>query len=325
MTRAEKQPVTVTTSSATKEIFYLQKIMNGIITANARTTITSEVPGRITTYQLDEGSYVSKNDLLIQLDTTALLLDMEKARNEMDNALIERNNRIIRDGGIANDLSSVAPDKLNNFNIISGYNKALTTLKELEHQKAKTSIHAPISGWITDISVNHYEYVNVGQDICTIINPASYEVKIFALESDAISMKKGQRITGHPLLNPDLSFSGSIIKKNPIVDENGIVEVYATISGKKTDLFEGMNVRVTMEESVPNQIVVPKTALVKRSGRDVVFTYNAEKGVAEWKYVTIGNENEGFLAITEGISEGDAVIIEGNLNLDHNANVVLQN
>lgn len=322
--RAEKQPVEIQYSTAALKDFTIEKMMNGIIVANSKSTIRSEIPGKIISYSLDEGSYIRKGAPLIRLDTSALFLDMEKAQNELDNAIIERNNRIIRDGGISGDESSVNAEKLSNFNILSGYNKAHTAIKELEFMKEKMTIPAPISGWITDISVNRYEYINAGQEICTIIDPDSYEIKIYALESDAIGMDKSTKVTAHPLLNPGQTINGRITKINPVVDENGIVEVYASITGMKSNLFEGMNVRVTVQNILENQIVIPKSALVNRSGRSVVFVYDPEKKVAEWKYVTIGNENSNELSIIDGIAVGNLVITEGNLNLDHNASVQLK-
>ena len=93
----------------------------------------------------------------------------------------------------------------------------------------------------------------------------------------------------------------------------------ARIARPDRNLFEGMNVRVVIERRLPNQIVIPKSAVVERSGRKVVFT--VEDGLAKWHYVTVAHENDEEVAIGEGLRAGERVIVSGNLNLGHDAPV----
>jgi hypothetical protein len=103
------------------------------------------------------------------------------------------------------------------------------------------------------------------------------------------------------------------------VDENGLVTVKALVPNTRNALFEGMNVRVIIRKVVPGQLVVPKQAVVQRQGREVVFVL--EDGLAKWNYVKTGRENSTSYTITEGLQAGMKVIISGNLNLAHDAEV----
>lgn len=82
-----------------------------------------------------------------------------------------------------------------------------------------------------------------------------------------------------------------------------------------------MNVRVSIQRSLGKQLVIPKEALVLRSGKQVVFTL--VDGKAHWNYVATGLENTGFYTIVEGLKEGDVVITGGNINLAHESPVKL--
>ena len=62
-----------------------------------------------------------------------------------------------------------------------------------------------------------------------------------------------------------------------------------------------------------------------RSGREVVFIYDEQEELAKWKYVTVAHENDTEIAIIEGLEAGQLAIIEGNLNLDHDAEVLILN
>ena len=70
-----------------------------------------------------------------------------------------------------------------------------------------------------------------------------------------------------------------------------------------------------MRRQLDEKLIVPKSAVVLRSGRQVVFTL--EKGKALWNYVQTGLENMELYTIEDGLKEGDTVITTGNLNLAH--------
>ena len=82
-----------------------------------------------------------------------------------------------------------------------------------------------------------------------------------------------------------------------------------------------MNVKVIIEEKVSYQLVIPKQAVVLRSEKQVVFTL--QTGKAKWNYVKTGLENISSFSINEGLKQGDTIIYDGNLNLAHDAEVVV--
>ena len=74
-----------------------------------------------------------------------------------------------------------------------------------------------------------------------------------------------------------------------------------------------------------NKLIISQDAILVREGRKLAFV--VQDGLAKWRYVTIGLENEDFAEIlegqssTEGINDGDLVIIEGHFTLAHDARV----
>ena len=82
-----------------------------------------------------------------------------------------------------------------------------------------------------------------------------------------------------------------------------------------------MNVKVIVENSVPNMLIVPKEAVVERDGYHVVFVYDKDTHRAVWTYVDILYSNLSSFAITgcekkqTEVNVGDIVITSGNLNL----------
>ena len=131
-------------------------------------------------------------------------------------------------------------------------------------------------------------------------------------------LKVGDKVEITPYASAAGVRQGSISEINPLVDENGMVRVKARVNGSNK-LFDGMNVRVSVKRSVGEQLVIPKTAVVLRSGKQVVFTL--KEGKAMWNYVHTGLENMEEYTVTDGLEEGMEVITTGNVNLAHEAPV----
>ena len=122
-----------------------------------------------------------------------------------------------------------------------------------------------------------------------------------------------------PFVDKSKKYSGYISEINPLVDQNGLIKIKAKINHPNRFLFDGMHVKVLINQPVRDLIVIPKEALVLRSNREVVFTL--KNGAAKWNYVELADENSDSYAIKEGLSLGDTIILSGNMNLSHDAKV----
>jgi multidrug efflux pump subunit AcrA (membrane-fusion protein) len=109
---------------------------------------------------------------------------------------------------------------------------------------------------------------------------------------------------------------------HPTVDAGGLLRARARLTNYgNARLYPGMNVTVTLENDSPTVVLLPKSAIVTRSGKALVFAYDPDSQLAKWQYVTVGYENDELVGITEGVQAGQAVIVAGNLTLDHDARV----
>ncbi len=169
--------------------------------------------------------------------------------------------------------------------------------------------------------LREHQEAQQGEVLCILINPNSYEVTFTLLERDAPQIRLGQSVQFLPFNQASKSRSATIYRIDPMIDEYGLLTVRAKITGSKANLYVGMKARVSLEDKIPRQLIVPKEALVLRSNREVIFTADTLSGLAKWKYVTVGYRNEEGLAITAGLEPDDLVIVEGNLNLSHDAEI----
>jgi multidrug efflux pump subunit AcrA (membrane-fusion protein) len=90
-----------------------------------------------------------------------------------------------------------------------------------------------------------------------------------------------------------------------------------------------MHAEVEIESEIyKDKLIVPQEAILVRSGRKLVFV--VENGLAKWRYVQIGLENENYAEILpganpgEGLNEREMVITEGHFTLAHDARVTIK-
>lgn len=321
-TNVQAPPASVQLVQARRGAFPLRIFSSGVLKADQRAPVSLRTGGVIESLPIREGQFVQKGALLVQLDDDALQLRLAQTKVALDEAIIEKQDLLILQRGDPYNDNSVPPDKLATILTRSGYTRAQLAIQQAEQELAQCKVYAPFDGVIADLKVKPYQQVNAGQELCTLINPATFEAQFSLLEREAIQVSTGQTVKITPVTSSEVTFSGLITTINPVVSEQGLVTVRARVNaGTKNRLFEGMNVQVVIERNIPNQIIIPKSAVVLRSGRPVVFTYHEQDRLAKWNYVTIVHENDQEVAISEGIKAGDRVIFEGNLNLDHDAAV----
>lgn len=298
--------------------------LNGKIVAHQTLSVKSEMSGRLVDFRWREGQRVSKGDKLLQLDTRLAEQKIIDQEIQLEKARLARDEKSMLVSGESYGVDSTLTEQQREYIAISsGYNEAVQALANAKSELLRLSQYAPYSGVISDIEVKNGELINAGTATMNLINPSSYEVEYKALESVAIHLRKGQKITFAPVHAPDQRHTAIISTINPKVDQQGLVKIKAKVSNGHRQLMEGMNVAVTILYQTPSMIVLPTSALVLRSGKEVVFVYDEASRLAKWKYVTVSHKNSKSIALSEGIEPGDQVIIEGNLNLAHDARVVI--
>jgi RND family efflux transporter MFP subunit len=322
---ANQQAVSIQTVSARVGTFPLKINTNGRIQARQQVELKVETAGRVASFKLKEGQRVQKGASILQLDPTEKKLQLEQYQFTLDEAEISKADQMISNGGEAYVDSSVSEKRLQLINKISGYDKAIHALKIAKYELSKTELYAPFSGLVANVQVQEDAFITSGQTICKLINPATFEAKFTLIEQEAIHLNLGQSVEVQPLSNTKSAFAAKVTAINPMVDEQGLVTIYARVQSAKSQvLFEGMNVLVSVQKKIPQQLIVPREAVVLRSGRSVVFTYDAASNLAKWNYVTVSYENDEEVVISEGLQAKDQVIVAGNLNLDHDARVELE-
>ncbi|MFN4147015.1 MAG: efflux RND transporter periplasmic adaptor subunit [Runella sp.] len=323
-TQAAMPPVAVQTTVAEVRPFALILLSNGRIMANAQSKLSFRAAGVIEKILVRNGEAVRAGQLMAQLQNREQQLAIQQATLQIAEAQVEINDLLISQGGRKADSTSVKPEVWTYIKLRSGYERALLNLQKARNDLENTYLRAPYAGTVANLKLKPYNSTTPSEVFCVLLSKASVMVEFPVLETELAMVQVGQVAGLTPIAYPDKRYQARVVEINPLVSEQGLVQVKAQILNPDATLYEGMNARVRVEKNLARQLVLPKEAIVERSGRKVVFSYapqNDTLGLAKWNYVTIAYENDRQVAIGEGIKAGDRVIVEGNLNLGHDAKV----
>ncbi len=304
--------------------FHLELISNGRLFARRKSRLSFPLSEQIQELHIKNGQVVQAGQLLAVLCDKNLQRRLKQAELRFAHASLEMEDILLGRWFTIRDSLKVPPEVWEMAGVRSGYSEALLELQNIKTDIAQTRIRAPFAGVVAGVDVQVYEQVGMGDQLCTLIDHTAFLVRFPVMENELSMVNTGARVEVIPFAAPDKSWHGHIESVNPQVDEHGRVEITALISDAR-GLMEGMNVKVLMISSLPEQLVVPRSAVLYRDNLEVLFKYTG--GKAEWTYVNVIHQNTTHYSVmanpdrVAGLQPGDTVIVSGNANLAHGSPV----
>ncbi|RGX78205.1 efflux RND transporter periplasmic adaptor subunit [Bacteroides stercorirosoris] len=317
----EKNEVTVVTLK--RQTFNHELVSNGKVVAGGMADLRFESSGIVAQIYVKNGDRVRKGQKLAELDKFRLKNKTAQSKDALEKSKLELQDVLIGQGYVADDTAKVPDDIMQLARVKSGYDQSLSQYELAKYEEEHATLVAPFEGVVANLFSKPYNAAGTSDAFCTIIGIQGMEADFTVLESELPLIKSGDKVVVTPYADPSAKYEGRISEINPLVDDKGMVKVKAVVNGQGK-LFSGMNIRVNVYRSLGEQLVIPKSSVVLRSGKQVVFTL--EDGKAKWNYVHTGLENaESYTVADDGVKEGDMVIVTGNVNLAHEAPVIIKN
>lgn len=261
-------------------------------------------------------------------ENTQDLLSLKKAQEELAKA-----EKAFKDGLISQDELEKARRNyelamigsgLKREEIIAsskGLTQAEVNVKMARLELKKTKINAPFSGIITQIKVAEGETIEAGRELFTLVDISQVQLEAKVLETEIGKVKEGREADVYLSAYPGRVFKGRVVAISPLVNPaEKTCSVFVSLANPTGEIKPGMHAEVQIVSDVfPHRLLVPQSALLVRGGRPLVFV--VENGLAKWRYVQTGEENEQYVEILDGVKEGEPVIVEGHLTLAHDSPV----
>lgn len=308
----------VTLQELSYRTFAHEIVSNGRVQASRYADMAFPTTGMISAVYVRNGSHVAKGQVIASLDMYALKLALRQATMSLEQAKLELKDFLIGQGYDPDRLQSVPAEMMRLARMKSGYDRSLSEVELAKYNIAQAHLRAPFPGIVANVSAKANNMTS-GTPVCRVIDTHAMEIEFTVLESELPLIREGDAVSARGFAEDEHSIAGRITEINPTVGDDGLVKVKARLNDD-AQLINGMNLHVSIRKQLQRQLVVPKTAVVLRSGRKVVFTMDKDS-CACWNYVQTGAENMSDYVITEGLEPGMKVIVTGSRNLSHGTKV----
>jgi RND family efflux transporter MFP subunit len=270
--------------------------------------VSAETAGRVTGLYFDVGSNVGKGKMLIKLDDEVKRATLENAEANFEKAKkdYERFELLLETKSITEVQYEAA--KLT-------YKQAESALKIAVRQLRDSKIICPLSGIVISKNVEIGTYLNTGNPVATIVNIDRLKVKVYVPELEAFKLKEGDEVELTTEVYPGTVFNGKITTINAKADDAHSYLVEITVNNNKSHpLRAGLFARVffkTLESLTAT--VIPRSALIGSIKDAKVFVI--ENNVARLRNIIVGSEYGNKMEVVEGLSVGETIVVNGQVNL----------
>ena len=306
--------------------FTMELTANGRLSAVARGAMGFRSSGMISKVYVKNGQKVREGDTLAVQNHAEQDLELEAARIALVHAELDYLDVLAGLGYHTSDTATIPAGIKTMAKARSGYDAAQNSLRKAELASSGTVLKAPFGGTVADIKLREYDMSGT-EVFCTVIDDTMFDVDFTVLESEYPFMEEGLEVRVIPFTGDNRILHGKVMSVNPAVDRNGQVAVKARVANDGT-LVDGMNVKILVGRTIPDMMVVPKSAVLIRDNQEILF--RVSEGKAVWTYVEVLMSNSSEYAVRANdsrgadLSVGDSVIITGNLNLADGSDITVK-
>lgn len=176
----------------------------------------------------------------------------------------------------------------------------------------RVTVNAPISGKVLEMSVVNGEFRNdLSAPLMTIADLSSVWVTSDVPETAIRLIKNGEPVRIELAAYPQETFRGRVTLIGDTVDaQTRTVKVRAELTNPDGRLKPEMFGKIQLAEQTESRPTVPASAVIAADGRSYVWRENGP-GAFEKVPVTTGVQVDGRIAILEGLTARDRVVVDG--------------
>ncbi len=276
---------------------------NGTLEAENEVDIVARTSGPVTEILAEEGEMIRSGQLIARIDP-------REARNQVSiasvgrdeaNLAFDRTKNSFDQGLVSQEAYDVALSKLSSTE---------AQLESAKIQLAYTEIKAPFGALVVTRDIKLAQYVTPGTTLFRVSDFTPLLCRVEVPEKDLPRISLGQEAHLRVEAYPEDRFEASVARMRPTIDPaTGTFTVTLEVDGRNR-LRPGMFASVYLQtDTHENALVIPRESLVLDSLGDTVYVMS--DGTAQRREVRLGLRDETSVEITEGLSQGDLLIVLG--------------
>jgi HlyD family secretion protein len=313
----------------------------GTVRVRRRAELSPQIGGLVVALPLREGDWAEAGDVLVRLDDRAQRAELQSARTTVEAAVAQADEACLaaalaekellrsenlHSKGIASDqsLDVLETDrdrtKAGCVAARAAIEQAAARVGSAEVQMAFTTLRAPFSGTIAELSTEVGEYITPSPPglpippVIDLLDPASMYVSAPIDEIDAERVQVGQAVRVTVDSRPDVTFDATVERVAPyvldVLEQNRTVEVEVQLNDPESaaGVLPGTSADVEIIlDSREDTLRIPASAVAEGGGVLVL-----KDGVLQEETVRVGLRNWRFAEVLEGLAPGDQVVVVRN-------------
>ena len=269
------------------------------VQAWAVNNIMPQQGGRIRKINVEVGDYVTKGQILAEMDR--LQLDQLELQVKNDEIEYERLKSLYAEGAVSQSDFETAE---------LGYKVRKSNLDNL---RENTILRSPINGFVSARNFDAGDMFGMSAPLFVVQQVLPVKLLVGISESEFTKVKKGDGVKLTVDAIPGREFTGKVERLYPTIDPaTHTFKVEVSVANADKALRPGMYARVTVNFGTRRSVIVPDRALVKQEGTGTRFIYVlGADGTVSYLPVTIGRHIGMEYEILSGLEEDATVVVKG--------------
>ena len=304
---------------------------SGYVVARRKATVSSKITGKVLEVFIEEGDYVSKGQVLAQLDDSTSMAELNYASSQFDEAKrIYNRTRELMAGNLASQASLDAAGAQ-----MDGLEALLAVRKQVVNDM---KIRAPFGGVVVYKAAQPGEMISpvsagggsIRTGIGTIVDMDSLEIEVDVNEAFINRVQAGQPVVANLNAYPKWDIASEVIAIIPTADRNkATVRVRIRLLDKDERVLPDMGARVSFLKKVEENtglkkagVMVPNASIKRTNDEDYIIVINNNK--ISIRVIEIAEETSNYSRVIEGLNPGDKVLAKFDETLDEGQQVKIK-
>ena len=290
----------------------------GTFEPNKETKVSADIQGKINLVLVDIGSIVKKGEALIQLDNSLLKLQLQTAEIQIEG--LEADVKRYRILAQADAIQGVQLEKTE-LALKSAHVQKATLMEQIN----KTTIMAPFSGIVTAKLTEEGAFAAPGIPLLQITDISNLKFTVNVPEKELSQFELNQIYTLTADVYPETALSGKVIMTGSKANMGNSFPVQFSVRNTtdlkiKSGMFGSVQLK---KENDEEHIIIPASSVVGTNILPQVYIVNNGKAIL--KNITISSRFQNKAVVSDGLTRGEVLIINGFINLFDGANVSVSN
>jgi membrane fusion protein, multidrug efflux system len=276
--------------------------------------LLARINGFVTEVLVEEGDEVEKGQVLAMIDDADYKIALQRAMAAytLAKANYERDKKVFDKGVIPEaQLDTTKTTMLT----------AKSDLDDAELSLSRCTIKAPITGIIRRLDAKEGLLLSVADPVAQILKIDRIKAIVGIPESDVSAVRDIQEIdvTIQALNNRVISAKKHFLSPSPQTTAR-LYTLELEIDNVSRDILPGMFVRANIvKQKITDTITIPFYSVVTRN--DEQFVFIEKDGIAQKKEIELGIMENWMVQITNGLTVGDRLVIEGHRDIENGQRV----